>query len=75
MNLIKRILGIVWIGLGIGAGIYLIYFQAVPLWAKGGNDLVPAIIYTFVLAPLISIGMSLHPCSPNAMQRQAMPEA
>jgi hypothetical protein len=47
MNLIKRILGIVWIGLGIGAGIYLIYFQAVPLWAKGGNDLVPAIIYTF----------------------------
>ena len=59
MNLLKRILGIVWIGLGIGAGIYLIYFQAVPLWAKGGNDLVPAIIYTFVLAPLISIGMSL----------------
>lgn len=59
MDLIKRILGIVWIGLGIGAGIYLIYFQAVPLWAKGGNDLVPAIIYTFVLAPLISIGMSL----------------
>ena len=59
MNLIKRILGIIWIGLGIGAGIYLIYFQAVPLWAKGGNDLVPAIIYTFVLAPLISIGMSL----------------
>ena len=59
MNLIKRILGIVWIGLGIGAGIYLIYFQAVPLWAKGGNDLVPAIIYTFVLAPIISIGMSL----------------
>ncbi|MEY3630987.1 MAG: hypothetical protein RL408_541 [Bacteroidota bacterium] len=59
MNLIKRILGIVWIGLGSGAGIYLIYFQAVPLWAKGGNDLVPAIIYTFVLAPLISIGMSL----------------
>jgi hypothetical protein len=59
MNLIKRILGLIWIGLGIGAGIYLIYFQAVPLWAKGGNDLVPAIIYTFVLAPLISIGMSL----------------
>jgi hypothetical protein len=59
MNLIKRIFGIVWIGLGIGAGIYLIYFQAIPLWAKGGNDLVPAIIYTFVLAPLISIGMSL----------------
>jgi hypothetical protein len=59
MNLLKRILGIVWIGLGIGAGIYLIYFQAFPLWAKGGNDLVPAIIYTFVLAPLISIGMSL----------------
>jgi hypothetical protein len=36
-----------------------VYFQALPLWAKGGNDLVPAIIYTFILAPFISIGMCL----------------
>lgn len=59
MNAIKKILGLVWIALGVSAGIYLIYFQAIPLWQKGGNDLVPAIIYTFVLAPLISIGMSV----------------
>jgi hypothetical protein len=43
----------------VAAGIYLVYFQALPLWEKGGNDLVPAIIYTCVLAPLISIGMSV----------------
>ncbi|MHA8067106.1 DUF6814 family protein [Aquirufa sp. ROCK2-A2] len=59
MNGLKRILGIVWIILGLGAGVYLFYFQALPLWAKGGNDLVPAIIYTFVLTPLISIGMTI----------------
>lgn len=56
---LKRLLGVVWIMLGISTGLYLIYFQAMPLWEKGGNDLVPAIIYTFILAPFISIGMSL----------------
>ncbi len=56
---LKRLLGIVWIMLGISTGLYLVYFQALPLWEKGGNDLVPAIIYTFILAPFISIGMSL----------------
>lgn len=59
LNGLKRLLGIVWILLGISTGLYLVYFQALPLWAKGGNDLVPAIIYTFILAPFISIGMSL----------------
>ncbi|MBP6054852.1 MAG: hypothetical protein KA527_04365 [Cytophagaceae bacterium] len=59
MNAIKKILGLVWIALGVAAGIYLVYFQALPLWEKGGNDLVPAIIYTCVLAPLISVGMSV----------------
>ncbi len=56
---LKRLLGVVWIMLGISTGLYLVYFQALPLWEKGGNDLVPAIIYTFILAPFISIGMSL----------------
>ncbi len=59
LNGLKRLLGIVWIILGISTGLYLVYFQAMPLWEKGGNDLVPAIIYTFILAPFISIGMSL----------------
>ncbi|WP_377982105.1 MFS transporter [Aquirufa avitistagni] len=59
LNGLKRLLGIVWILLGISTGLYLVYFQAMPLWEKGGNDLVPAIIYTFILAPFISIGMSL----------------
>jgi DMSO/TMAO reductase YedYZ heme-binding membrane subunit len=59
LNGLKRLLGIVWIMLGISTGLYLVYFQALPLWEKGGNDLVPAIIYTFILAPFISIGMSL----------------
>jgi MFS family permease len=59
MNVLKRLLGIFWMVLGVATGLYLVYFQAMPLWAKGGNDLVPAIIYTFILAPFISIGMSL----------------
>jgi MFS family permease len=59
MNGLKRLLGIVWMVLGIATGLYLVYFQAVPLWQKGGNDLVPAIIYTFILAPFITFGMSL----------------
>lgn len=59
LNGLKRLLGIVWILLGISTGLYLVYFQALPLFEKGGNDLVPAIIYTFILAPFISIGMSL----------------
>ncbi|RVU24676.1 hypothetical protein EOJ36_06590 [Sandaracinomonas limnophila] len=59
MNALKKILGIVWIGLGLFAGYYLIISQALPLWKTGGNDLVPAIIYTFILAPLITLGMSI----------------
>ena len=59
LNGLKRLLGVVWILLGLSTGLYLVYFQALPLWGKGGNDLVPAIIYSFILAPFISIGMSL----------------
>lgn len=57
MNIIKKIIGFLAILIGIGAGYYLIVSQAVPLWTNGGNDLVPAIIYTFVLAPIITFGM------------------
>ncbi len=57
MNILKKLIGLLAIVIGISAGYYLIINQAVPLWKSGGNDLVPAIIYTFVLAPIITLGM------------------
>ena len=54
MNAIKRILGIVWILIGIGAVYYLIVNQAVMLWNKGGENIIPAIIYTVILCPMIA---------------------
>jgi hypothetical protein len=57
MNILKKIVGLLSILIGIGAGYYLIVNQALPLFEKGGNDLVPAIIYTFILAPIITFGM------------------
>lgn len=58
MNLLRRILGIVWILLGIAAGYYLLVSQAMPKFATGTTeDLVPAIIYSFILAPIIIGGM------------------
>jgi fatty acid desaturase len=59
MNAVKKILGVLWILIGLYAGYYLIINQAVPLWKSGGNDLVPAIIYSFILAPIITLGMSV----------------
>jgi hypothetical protein len=58
MNLLRRILGIVWILLGIAAGYYLLVSQAIPKFGTGSTeDLVPAIIYSFILAPIITGGM------------------
>jgi len=54
MNTIKRILGIVWILLGLAAVWYLIYNQAIPLWKAGGENIIPAVIYIFVLCPIIA---------------------
>ena len=54
MNAIKRILGIVWILIGIGAVYYLIVNQAIMLWNKGGENYIPAIIYTVILCPMIA---------------------
>lgn len=51
MSTLKRILGIVWIALGIAAGYYLLINQAIPKFQSDkSEDLIPAIIYTFVLA-------------------------
>jgi hypothetical protein len=65
MNTIKKYLGIVWIAIGLYAGYYLFVNQALAMWQKGLSDtkfieeLVPAIIYTFVLTPIIVGGMSI----------------
>ena len=54
MNFIKRLLGGLWIVLGIAAVYYLIVNQAIPLWIKGGENIIPAVIYIFVLGPMIA---------------------
>lgn len=60
MNTIKRILGLVWIALGLAAGYYLIVSQAIPQFSSGRTeDLVPAIIYTFILMPIITGGLCI----------------
>lgn len=60
MNMIKRILGVVWIVLGLAAGYYLIVSQAIPQFASHrSEDLVPAIIYTFILMPIITGGLCI----------------
>jgi uncharacterized membrane protein HdeD (DUF308 family) len=57
MNTLKRILGVVWILLGIVSVYYLFVNQAMGMWKDGGEKLVPAIIYTFVLCPIIAVGL------------------
>ena len=45
MNAIKKLLGIVWIGLGLAAGYYLLINQAIPKFESGKpEDMIPAII-------------------------------
>ena len=58
MNKIKKTAGIVWILLGLAAGYYLIINQALPKFqSENSEDLIPAIIYTFILTPIIVGGM------------------
>ena len=57
MNSIKKILGIVWIAIGLYAVYYLFINQALGFWKEGGEKLIPAIIYTFVLCPIIAYTM------------------
>jgi nitric oxide reductase large subunit len=60
MNTIKKLLGIVWIGLGLAAGYYLLINQAIPKFESGKpEDMIPAIIYTFILAPIIVGGLGI----------------
>jgi nitric oxide reductase large subunit len=58
MNKVKRMLGVLWIVLGLAAGYYLIINQAVPKFrSENAEDLIPAIIYTFILTPIIVGGL------------------
>jgi len=58
MNRLRRLLGIVWIILGLAGGYYLIINQAIPKFnSDKGEDLIPAIIYAFILTPIIVGGL------------------
>lgn len=58
MNRIRQVFGIIWILIGLGAGYFLVFEQSIKLLQKGGMDnIVPAIIYSFILAPLLTFGM------------------
>ncbi len=58
MNLIKKYAGLLWIALGLYAGYILIITQAIPKFSSDKpEDLIPAIIYAFVLTPIIVGGL------------------
>lgn len=60
MNLIKRWAGVVWIAIGLAAGYYLIVNQAIPKFqSPAGEDIIPAIIYAFILTPIIVGGLTI----------------
>ncbi|MEY4433645.1 MAG: hypothetical protein RLZZ44_1779 [Bacteroidota bacterium] len=60
MNALKRLLGLVWIAIGVAAGYFLLIDQALPKFETGKEeDLIPAIIYTFVLTPIIVCGLGI----------------
>jgi hypothetical protein len=58
MNTVRRILGVLWIILGLAGGYYLIINQAIPKFnSNKSEDLIPAIIYAFILTPIIVGGL------------------
>ena len=60
MNTIKRMAGFLWIAIALAAGYYLIVNQAIPKFkSPKQEDLIPAIIYTFILTPIIVGGLSI----------------
>ncbi|MFZ9942646.1 MAG: DUF6814 family protein [Bacteroidia bacterium] len=60
MNKIRRLFGVVWILLGIMAGYYLIISQAIPKFESAKpEDTIPAIIYAFILTPIITFGLAV----------------
>lgn len=60
MNAIRKYMGIVWMLIAVVAGYYLIVNQALPKFrSPNSEDLIPAIIYTFILTPIIVGGLGL----------------
>lgn len=58
MNKLRRIAGVVWILLGLAGGYYLIVNQAIPKFhSDKTEDIIPAIIYAFILTPIIVGGL------------------
>lgn len=58
MNTVRKYLGIVWILLAVAAGYYLIVSQAIPKFeSPKPEDRIPAIIYAFILTPIIVGGL------------------
>jgi len=58
MDNIKRILGIVWLGLALAAAYFCIFIFGLPKFETGKQeDLVFGIIILFVLTPLIVLGL------------------
>ncbi|MEA5425224.1 MULTISPECIES: DUF6814 family protein [Arcicella] len=58
MNGIKRILGIVWILLGLATAYFGIYELGIPKFASGNQeDLVFGIIIMIILTPIITGGL------------------
>ena len=58
MNQIRKYMGIVWVALALVAGYYLIVNQAIPKFeSPKPEDRIPAIIYAFILTPIIVGGL------------------
>lgn len=58
MNQVRKYLGFVWMALGLAAGYYLIVSQAIPKFeSPNPEDRIPAIIYAFILTPIIVGGL------------------
>jgi len=58
MNALKKFAGLIWIAIGLYAGYILIITQAIPKFnSPKPEDLIPAIIYAFVLTPIIVGGL------------------
>ena len=58
MNQVRKFMGIVWMALAVVAGYYLIVSQAIPKFeSPKPEDKIPAIIYAFILMPIIVGGL------------------
>lgn len=60
MNQVRKYMGVIWIVLALVAGYYLIISQAIPKFeSPKPEDKIPAIIYAFILTPIIVLGLGI----------------